>query len=65
MLETAGAAAAAVSHESARIGDGMDTWTYGVIAHLNGPARVLGLQIGQSVQEAIAGIDNHKEKRRK
>jgi uncharacterized protein YunC (DUF1805 family) len=56
MLETVGVAAAALSHESARIGDGMDAWACGVITHVNGPARALGLQPGQRVQEAIAGI---------
>ncbi len=65
MLDDVGVAAAAVSHASARIGDGMDTWTCGVITHVNGPARALGLQAGQSVQEAIAGIEQTTTRRRR
>ena len=37
-LEREGIAAAAVSHESARIGDALDAWENGVVSRANGPA---------------------------
>lgn len=46
-------AAAAVSHHSARIGDGWDTWQAGVITHLNEPARALGVIPNELVRTLI------------
>jgi hypothetical protein len=45
-LGDVGIAAVAVAHDSARIGDSDDLLAHGVIAHLNGPARALGLREG-------------------
>jgi len=52
MLEEVGIAAATVSHNSARIGDGGDTWESGIISHVNPAAAKLGLKVKMSVKEA-------------
>lgn len=54
LLEQAGVAALAVSHDSARIGDARDAFECGVIAHLNAGARAAGLRQGQRLGEALA-----------
>lgn len=46
MLQARGVAGAAVSHESARIGDAQDTWEHGVVSHANAVAQGLGLVPG-------------------
>lgn len=46
--------ACAVSHLSARIGDGRDTWENGRLSHVNKPGERLGLRPGLSVQDAVA-----------
>lgn len=52
-LEPMGATpAAAVSADSARIGDGLSTWRDGVISAANAAARALGLQPGMQAKEA-------------
>lgn len=51
-LERIGMAAAAVSHESARIGDGADVLAHGVISHANAVARALGVVAGMPCGEA-------------
>jgi hypothetical protein len=51
-LERIGMAAAAVSHESARIGDGADVLANGVISHANAGARTLGVAAGMTCREA-------------
>ena len=48
-----GIAACAYTHLSARIGDAQDGWDNGVVAHVNDPARRLGLNEGETVQAAI------------
>jgi hypothetical protein len=53
-LEEHGIAAAAVSTDSARIGDAISTYNDGVISALNGPAATAGVQIGQSAREAAS-----------
>jgi hypothetical protein len=50
-LEALGMPAAALSHRSARIGDGADGERWGVLSCVNGPARALGLQIGMRARE--------------
>lgn len=50
-LEALGMPAAALSHRSARIGDGADGERRGVLSCVNGPARALGLQIGMRARE--------------
>ena len=51
-LERIGMAAATVSHHSARIGDGADVLTSGVISHANAGARAVGVVAGMSCREA-------------
>jgi hypothetical protein len=46
LLQADGIAAAAVAHDSARIGEALDTWENGVVSKLNGAARALGLRVG-------------------
>jgi uncharacterized protein YunC (DUF1805 family) len=53
LLEQAGLAACAVSHESACIGDAQSTLENGTISHLNDSARELGLNVGQSLRGAV------------
>ncbi|MGK7870167.1 hypothetical protein [Falsiroseomonas sp. E2-1-a20] len=48
--------AAAVSHHSARIGDGADMLARGVLSLVNGPATALGLVPGMSVRAAMARL---------
>ncbi|MFM2293335.1 MAG: hypothetical protein RIS29_3148 [Bacteroidota bacterium] len=49
--------ACAVSHNSAEIGVSADTWENGIITHLSLQAEAAGIQIGDSVQEAVAKIN--------
>jgi hypothetical protein len=51
-LQRVGIPAAAVSHESARIGDGADTAAHGVVAWVNEAARAAGCAPGQAAIEA-------------
>lgn len=51
-LEELGIAAAAVTHASARIGDGADMIARGLISHANGRARALGVVPGMICAEA-------------
>ena len=46
--------ACAVDHNSAEIGIARDTWESGIISHTNTLARQAGIQVGDSVQEAVA-----------
>ena len=52
-LEREGIAAAAVSHDSARIGDALDAWENGVLSRVNGPAAEGGLAPGRPLREAV------------
>ena len=53
MLQRHGVAAATVSHLSARIGDGQDTWEHGVVSHANARALECGLLPGQTLREGL------------
>ncbi len=53
VLEERGVAAATVSHNTARIGDGRSTYDTGVISRLNEPARRLELREGMSARDAV------------
>lgn len=53
-LQAAGIPAAAIDHESARIGDGADTAARGVVAWVNEAARALRCAPGQSAIDAAA-----------
>lgn len=53
MLQQRGVAGGTVSHTSARIGDAQDTWDHGVISHVNGCARALGVAPGQRLNDVL------------
>lgn len=55
-LDARGMAAATVSCDSARIGDGRSTYETGVLSHVNGTARRLELGEGMSCREAVARL---------
>lgn len=48
----AGIPAAAISVDSARIGDALSTYEEGVISFVNGPAAALGIEVGMSARAA-------------
>ena len=48
--------ACAVDHNSAEIGVARDTWESGIISHTNTLAENAGIQIGDSVKDAVAKI---------
>jgi uncharacterized protein YunC (DUF1805 family) len=50
--------ACAVDHKSAEIGVARDTWESGIISHTNKLAEEAGIQIGDSVKDAVAKIIN-------
>jgi len=56
VLDARGVAAAAVSCDTARIGDGRSTYDTGVITRLNDTARRLELKEGMSAREAVARL---------
>lgn len=51
-----GVAGVGVAHTSARIGDGDDVWSSGVVSYANEPAHRAGVTIGQSTQDAVARL---------
>jgi len=53
-LDRLGIAAAAVDHDTARIGDGADLMARGVISHVNAAAVALGCASGQRTPDAAA-----------
>lgn len=55
-LERAGIAAVTVRADSARIGDGQDTWEHGVISHENEGAEALGLQRDRSLRVSLEAV---------
>jgi hypothetical protein len=55
-LERIGIAAAAVGHDTARIGDARDTLENGMVTALNGPARACGVQAGMRCREAASRL---------
>jgi hypothetical protein len=54
LLEKLGVPGAAISHLSARIGDGQDGVARGVLSTVNGPAAALGLAPGMTCKAALA-----------
>ncbi|MFM9940000.1 MAG: hypothetical protein ACKVP7_10950 [Hyphomicrobiaceae bacterium] len=54
LLESLGVPGAAISHLSARIGDGKDGLARGIISTVNAPAAALGVNVGQSCRDALA-----------
>ena len=55
-LEREGIAAAAVSHDSARIGDALETFESGVISAVNERAKAAGFAFGRPLREAIRDV---------
>ena len=53
VLDQAGLAGVRISHASAEISDGIDTWTHGLISAVNKAASALGIQPGESLQTAV------------
>jgi hypothetical protein len=53
LLDADRIAAVAVAHTSARIGEALDSWEHGVVAHLNGAAAALGLRTGTPLREQL------------
>jgi hypothetical protein len=51
-----GIPAAAVGHETARIGDGSDMMARGIITHANSPAAALGCHPGMACRDAAAAL---------
>ena len=56
VLDTRGIAAATVSHDTARIGDGRSSYETGVISRVNGVAKRLELKEGMTAREAVARL---------
>ncbi len=52
-LDAHGIIGAAVSHWTARIGDGGDTWENGVLSYVNETARAAGFRPGQRLRDAV------------
>lgn len=55
-LDADGIAAAAVAHDSARIGDARDAWAHGRISAVNAAAARLGLRVGLPLREVLAPL---------
>lgn len=53
LLEKLGVPGAAISHLSARIGDGHDGVKRGILSTVNGPAAKLGLNLGMTTTDAL------------
>ncbi|MGW5381522.1 hypothetical protein [Nocardia sp. NPDC003963] len=49
-------AGVAVSHDSARIGDGTDVWEHGVVSYVNDVARRDGIRVGAPLREQILAL---------
>ena len=56
VLDARGVAAATVSHNTARIGDGRSTYNTGVISRINEAARRLELREGMSARDAVSRL---------
>lgn len=55
-LQERGIAAGTVSHESAVIGDALETWESGVISGLNERAQQAGFQVGRGLRDATRDV---------
>lgn len=56
MLQERGVAGGTVSHVSGRIGDSQDMWDHGVVSHVNGLARGMGIFPGQILSETLTRL---------
>src|SRR5665213_1904125 len=61
-LQSLGIPAATISHRSARIGDGRDAQSRGVISQANERALSLGIRSGMPAWEAATLLDQHTQK---
>ncbi|WP_456695441.1 hypothetical protein [Aeromicrobium sp. P5_D10] len=53
-LDSSGIAGIGVGHDTARIGDGLDTWESGRVSYVNARAHELGIRVGRPVKEQLA-----------
>ena len=53
-----GIPAAAVGHQTARIGDGPDMMARGIVTHANSPAIAIGCQLGLACRDAAAALQH-------
>jgi hypothetical protein len=60
LLDAQGLAACAVSHTSARIGQGASTFGEGVVSHANAAALAMGIAIGQVLRPQIEAITRRR-----
>ena len=56
LLQAAGIAACAVSHDSARIGEAQDAWANGVVSAVNEQAAALGIEVGAALRTAAEAL---------
>lgn len=63
-LQELGIAAATVGHDTARIGDGADMMSRGIVTHVNALASALGLVPGQSCRDAAALLQEAQQTHR-
>lgn len=61
LLQSIGVPAAAVSHETGKIGQAKDMWDHGIISHVNAEASKRGVVAGQTTKEAVLKLlpDSH------
>lgn len=55
-LESLGIAAGTVSHDSAEIGDGLETWNSGIISAVNAHAQAAGFAVGEPVHSGARRV---------
>lgn len=58
LAEEAGIAGIAVGHDTAEISDAVSTWQTGIVTAANPTAEALGIRTGQTVQDAVARLQN-------
>jgi hypothetical protein len=59
-LDARGIAAAAVSADTARIGEAMSTWSDGIVSAVNETAARMGGRAGQTCRDLVAAILDHR-----
>lgn len=53
LLQSIGVPAAAVSHETGKIGQAKDMWNHGIISHVNAEAGKRGVVVGETTKTAV------------
>jgi hypothetical protein len=56
LLDAHGVAAGTVAHDTAMIGDALDSWESGIISALNDRARALGFVVGAALRDATRQV---------